>query len=112
MLLGAINVKFRDISSIWEVLMQAVFYAIPIIYPISFVVENGSVFLAKIIMLNPIAQVVQDVRYWLITRDTVRTWDLIHNFGLQLLPILIVIATLTLASIYFRKRSKYFAEEI
>lgn len=112
MLLGAINVKFRDISSIWEVLMQAVFYAIPIIYPISFVIENGSVFLAKVIMLNPIAQAVQDIRYWLITRDAVRTWDLIHNFGLQLLPVLIVVATLILASIYFRKRSKYFAEEI
>ena len=30
-LLGAINVKYRDIGSIWEVILQALFYAIPII---------------------------------------------------------------------------------
>ena len=111
LLLGAINVKFRDIASIWEVLMQAVFYAVPIIYPISFVMEKNATF-AKVLMLNPITQVVQDVRYWLITRDAVRTWDLIHNLGLRILPVLIVAIILILASIYFRKRSKYFAEEI
>lgn len=111
MLLGAINVKFRDISSIWEVLMQAVFYAIPIIYPISFVMEKN-VLLAKVLMLNPIAQAIQDIRYWLVTHDAVRTWDLIHNVGLRALPVLIVVMVLVLASIYFRKRSKYFAEEI
>lgn len=112
MLLGTVNVKYRDISSIWEVLMQAVFYTVPIIYPISFVIDNGSVLLAKIIMLNPIAQVIQDIRYWLITRNAVRTWDLIHNLGLRIVPVIIVMAVLVLASLYFRKRSKHFAEEI
>ena len=28
-LLGAINVRFRDISSIWDVIQQALFYAVP-----------------------------------------------------------------------------------
>ena len=37
-LLGAINVKYRDITSIWDVLIQSLFYAIPIIYPISMVI--------------------------------------------------------------------------
>ena len=36
-LLGAINVKYRDITSIWDVLVQALFYAVPIIYPIQMV---------------------------------------------------------------------------
>ncbi len=111
MLLGAINVKYRDISSIWEVLMQAVFYAVPIIYPISFVMAS-SVTLAKILMLNPIAQAVQDIRYWLVTKEAVRTWDLIGNIGIKSVPILIVLMVLVLASAYFRKRSKRFAEEI
>ena len=31
--LGSINVKYRDITSIWDVFTQALFYAVPIIYP-------------------------------------------------------------------------------
>jgi ABC-2 type transport system permease protein len=54
-LLGAINVKYRDITSIWDVLVQALFYAVPIIYPISMVADT-SVIAANIILLNPIAQ--------------------------------------------------------
>ena len=34
-LLGAINVKYRDIMSIWDVCIQALFYAVPIIYPVT-----------------------------------------------------------------------------
>lgn len=111
LLLGAVNVKFRDISSIWEVLMQAVFYAVPIIYPISIVMES-SVSLAKILMLNPIAQVIQDVRYNLITNQTVTGWEIIGNFGLKITPIVLVGIVLILSSFYFKKRSRYFAEEV
>lgn len=111
LLLGAINVKFRDISSIWEVLMQAVFYAVPIIYPISMVMES-SVSLAKILMLNPIAQAIQDVRYNLITNQTVTGWEIIGNFGLKITPIVLVGIILILSSFYFKKRSRYFAEEV
>ena len=35
--LGALFVNFRDLSPIWEVVLQAGFYATPIIYPISLV---------------------------------------------------------------------------
>ena len=60
--LGAMNIKFRDVGSIWEVLMQAMFYAVPIIYPLSMFM-NTSVVAAKIIMMNPVAQVIQDIRW-------------------------------------------------
>ena len=65
-LLGAINVKYRDITSIWDVLTQALFYAVPIIYPITMVASTSTI-AAKVILLNPIAQIVQDIRYCLIT---------------------------------------------
>src|SRR5690606_27067577 len=38
--LSAVNVKYRDTSHIWEIIMQAAFYATPIIYPLSIVVEK------------------------------------------------------------------------
>ena len=110
-LFGAINVKFRDIASIWEVLIQALFYAVPIIYPIT-MVANSSVLAAKLILLNPIAQVIQDVRYNLITTEAVTTWNYLGNPFLMAIPVVIVIIVLAWGSVYFRKKSKFFAEEI
>lgn len=112
-LLGAINVKYRDITSIWDVLIQALFYAVPIIYPISMVLERGAFgqIAANIILINPIAQVIQDVRYNLITDATITTWGLVER-PLCLMPLLIVFLTLVLAALFFRRRSKRFAEEV
>ena len=112
-LLGAINVKYRDITSIWDVLTQALFYAVPIIYPIS-MVATTSVAAAKIILLNPIAQVIQDLRYCIVTKEAVTTWNYVgeEHFFWKFIPIIIVIAILMLGSWYFRKKSKKFAEEI
>ncbi|MBQ3352783.1 ABC transporter permease [Candidatus Saccharibacteria bacterium] len=110
-LLGAVNVKYRDITSIWDVCIQALFYAAPIIYPVSMVI-NTSPLAAKIILLNPIAQAIQDIRHNLITNETITTWNYISNFWLQILPIIMIIIILIFAVLYFRKKSKFFAEEI
>ena len=40
MLLSALNVKFRDTGYIWEIFLQAAFYATPIIYPLTMVMER------------------------------------------------------------------------
>lgn len=110
-LLGAINVKYRDVTSIWDVLIQALFYAVPIIYPISMVASSSTI-AAKIILLNPISQAIQDIRYNLITTETVTTWDFLGNPLVKILPIVLVVVILILAAVYFRKKSKFFAEEI
>lgn len=112
-LLGAINVKYRDVTSIWDVLVQALFYAIPIIYPISMVIFAGSYgpFCAKLIMLNPITQVIQDIRYNLITTTTITGWE-INSGLLAFVPILTVVLILALACAFFQKRARYFAEEV
>ena len=112
-LLGSINVKYRDITSIWDVFSQALFYAIPIIYPISLVAEN-SVTAAKLILLNPIAQTIQDIRFGLITDQAITTWSYVgeQNIILKFIPIFITIFILILGSLVFRKKSKFFAEEV
>ncbi len=110
-LLGAINVKYRDITSIWDVLIQALFYAVPIIYPISMVADTSIIF-AKIILLNPITQAIQDIRYNLITQETVTTWSFVNSPFVKILPIVAVVIILILAALYFRKKSKFFAEDI
>lgn len=113
LLLGAINVKYRDITSIWDVCIQALFYAIPIIYPITMVEEN-SLTAAKVILLNPIAQVIQDLRYCIVNKDTITTWNYVgkENFLWKLVPLVIVVLITAWGAWYFRKKSRKFAEEI
>jgi ABC-2 type transport system permease protein len=108
--LSASYVKFRDLSPIYELALQAMFYAIPIIYPIT-MISNGSPTAAQIVMLNPIAQIVQDARYYFVTDQSKRLSDLVSS-PYNLIPYFIILIVLIIGVSYFRSRSKYFAEEI
>lgn len=107
--LSALFVKFRDISYIWEVIMQAAFYATPILYPLSRIPHEY----ARFLILNPMAQIIQDARYALITPQAETIYQV---FGgdkwIWAIPLGVSLATVLLATTYFRKRSKYFAEEV
>jgi ABC-2 type transport system permease protein len=109
--LSAAFVRYRDISHIWEVATQALFYATPVIYPLSLVMAQSEV-AAKVLMLSPVAQIIQDARYTLITPQTPTVYSLVHNPFLVAVPFALVVVCVALAVVYFRKRSKYFAEDI
>jgi ABC-2 type transport system permease protein len=109
--LSALYVKYRDISYVWELTLQAAFYATPILYPMSYVVDQ-SILLAKLILLNPMAQIVQDSRYVLITPETDTLIKLTDNWFAILIPVIIVVVISVVAAWYFRKNSMYFAENV
>lgn len=106
--LSAVFVRFRDINYIWEVIIQGAFYATPIIYPLSLIPVDA----AKIIMLNPIAQIIQDARYVLVTPETQTIAQLYGTRAIRLVPLTMAIILVIVAAWYFRSRSKYFAEEV
>lgn len=110
-LLGALYVKLRDINYIWELLLQVGFYATPIFYPMS-LVQAKSEIVAKLMLLNPVAQIIQDARWALITRETTTVWNSFEAAQIKLIPAIIVFIFLALSVYYFKKRSPYFAEEI
>lgn len=107
--LSAAFVKYRDISYIWEVILQAGFYATPILYPLALITN---VAVQKLILLNPVAQTVQDARYELVTKETITAWHIFEGGWYALIPVFISLLTLIIGVIYFRKESKYFAENI
>lgn len=107
-LLSALFVKLRDINYVWEVIMQGAFYATPIIYPISNIPEKW----AKWLMLNPMAQIVQDLRYAVVTPHTLTISDIYHSSWIRLVPIATVVLLMIGSAYYFKKRSGRFAEEI
>jgi len=106
--LSAAFVRFRDISYIWEVVVQGAFYATPIIYPLSLIPITA----AKLIMLNPIAQIIQDSRYVLVTNQTQTISQIWDTQLIRIIPYGIVLISAVVATLYFRARSKYFAEEV
>lgn len=110
-LLSALYVKLRDINYIWEVIMQAAFYATPIIYPLILVIEKSH-FAAQLILLNPMAQIIQDARYVLVTDQSLSFEALYGNGWYRLIPIGITVGISISAALYFRKRSPRFAEDI
>lgn len=110
-LLAALYVKFRDVAYIWEVVLQGAFYAVPIIYPISMVIEQSEL-AAKILLLNPVAQIIQQARYDLVTHQTITTHSLVGDLFILAIPVLAVFATIVGAVYYFRKNAKYFAENV
>lgn len=109
--LSAAFVRYRDISHIWEVATQALFYATPVIYPLSLVLDQSET-AARILMLSPVAQIIQDARYTLITPQTTTLYNLVHKPLLIAVPFTLVALCIASAIFYFKKRSKYFAEDI
>lgn len=107
--LSTAYVKFRDVSYIWEVILQAAFYLTPIIYPLSLITNIN---FQKLMLINPMAQTIQDARYATISHQVVTGYQLFQNKLLMLAPFLIVIATFIIGFVYFRSNAKYFAEEI
>lgn len=107
--LSASYVRLRDINYIWDVCMQALFYLTPILFPITF----APLWAQKILMMNPLAQIIQDLRYLLVSPDTTTITDVFDGRAyIRIIPVLIVIFVMLTASYYFRSRSKNFAEDI
>jgi ABC-2 type transport system permease protein len=111
--LSAAYVKYRDISHIWEVFLQGVFYATPILYPLQTVINYAGNAAAQMLMLSPIAVIFQDARFNLVSQtSTVINTQIIHNPALILLPHVIVLGVVVLAVYYFKKSQRYFAENV
>lgn len=112
LLLASLYVYFRDVAHIWEVVLQAMFYGTPIIYPISMVVQNKEfAWVADIMMLNPTTQAIMDVRHNLLSPQYVPTvWTMVGNPWLCLLPYALSAFVLCLGIHVFRKYSAKFAE--
>jgi ABC-2 type transport system permease protein len=105
--LSGLYVRYRDVSYIWDVALQAGFYASPIIYPLTMVPTAY----AKYLLLNPMAQIIQDARYALFS-DRVQTVS--TEWGtpwMRLVPVGLVVVLSVGSVLYFKHRSPHFAEE-
>ncbi len=107
-LLSALYVKYRDFGHIWDVVLQVMFYATPILYSLAIVPER----IIKLASLNPLAQIFQDLRSVMITPEAFTVKQAFGSQWGRILPILIVLAITVVGALYFKRSSKNFAEEL
>jgi ABC-2 type transport system permease protein len=107
LILSSLFVRFRDLSHIWEIILQAMFYATPILYPLSLVPNPFN----KIMMLSPVAQIIQDSRYLLVTPQTETAW-MVMSTKFYIIPYILPFVILVIGYVLFEKSAAKFAEEV
>jgi ABC-2 type transport system permease protein len=108
MLLSALYVRYRDIQPIWEVILQILFYASPIIY----VTESFPDSIEREAMANPITAILTQMRHALIDPAAPTAAQAIGG-GVRLLIPLAVIAVVFAVGIWvFAKEAPRIAENL
>lgn len=107
-ILSALFVRLRDVGYIWEVILQVGFYATPVIYPVTRLPHLAQ----HVILLSPVAQVMQDVRRALVAPNVSTLHDAYGTWLITIVPPLVVVLVTVGAVAFFRKRSRAFAEEV
>lgn len=105
-ILSALFVRYRDMSHIWEIILQAAFYATPIVYPLSLAPEQFK----ALIMTSPVAQTIQDARFLLVTDVTETSWSVLGKY--VWVPFTVVMVFSMVSFLYFRKAQRTFAEDL
>jgi ABC-2 type transport system permease protein len=109
--LSAFYVRYRDVRPIWEVFTQVLFYASPIIYPISFVQKDHET-LAKIMMCNPVTTIIEQMRHAAIDPNAPSAGQVLGNWFLLLIPLGIVVFLAIFGWITMRRLAPRVAEEL
>jgi ABC-2 type transport system permease protein len=112
LILSTLFVRFRDIGQIWELLLQLLFYASPIIYPVGYLPGWAK----KLTFLNPFTQTMQDIRSLVLYNDLApNRITAAVAFGSpagRLIPIGVAITLLSLGLFLFRREQPWFAERV
>ncbi len=112
LILSTLFVRLRDIGQIWELALQLMFYASPIIYPIGFLPE----YLRKLAVLNPFTQVLQDLRAVLLYPDLapnkITASNVYGTASARLIPIAIALAVFAFGVYLFRREEPWMAERV
>ncbi len=112
LLLSAMFVSFRDVEPIWEVVSQALFYGTPILYPLSLVIEKVSLTVAQIMLANPLAAAIQQLRHAVVDPAYQSPGQIFGSTAGDLIPVGISLLTFIIGALYFRRMAPLIAERL
>lgn len=108
MLISALYVRFRDMSPIWEVLLQLLFYGSPVIYVITTIPDSAR----ELAMANPIAAVLTQWRHAVIDQTAPTAGTAIGGIEYLVIPGAIVVAVFALGLWVFTREAPRIAENL
>ena len=108
MLLSALYVRYRDMQPIWEVTLQMLFYASPVIYVISTLPDN----IEREAMASPIAAILTQMRYALIDPSAPTAAEAIGGGARLLIPLFVVVGVFVLGAWVFSREAPRIAEHL
>lgn len=107
LILSVLYTGLRDVGQIWEVLLQALFYATPVIWPLSLV--DGQI--RTILLLSPLAQIFQQAREAAFGTGAGQYSEVMHGWLLAV-PYGIVVLVVVLGVTLYRRRWKLIVEQL
>jgi ABC-2 type transport system permease protein len=111
MLLSALFVRYRDVEPIWEVMLQILFYASPIFYTLELVAQKSNATVAKILLFNPFAAILQQFRHALIDPSHPAPFHVLDG-PLDAIPILLIVVAVAVGAFVFIRAAPRIAEEL
>ena len=108
MLLSALYVRYRDVQPIWEVLLQILFYASPIIY----VLETMPDSIQREAMVNPMTAVLTEMRHVLIDPNAPTAAEAIGGGVRLLIPLALTVGVFVLGAWVFAREAPRIAEDL
>jgi ABC-2 type transport system permease protein len=109
LILSALFVFYRDLGHIWEIFTQLLFYGSAVVFPLSRDILHSKV---ELVALNPVAQIIEDLRHALVTQDPRVPWTATILGRATPVPILIVVVVLVIGVVLFRRLAPHFSESL
>jgi ABC-2 type transport system permease protein len=108
MLLSALYPRFRDLSPIWDVVLQILFYATPILYVLSIVPDEYE----RLFLANPLAVVFTQMRHAVLDPQAPSVFEAIGPDVRLLVPMGIVVGLFALGFWVFKRETPRIAENL
>ena len=108
MLLSSLYVRYRDVAPIWDVILQASFYATPILYSIDQLPKTARPFM----MASPLATAIQQVRHSMFDPSAPSAIDGLGGPVFLLIPIAVAVGVFALGLFVFNRTAPAVAEEL
>ncbi len=112
MLLSALFVYFRDVQPIWDVVTQVLFYASPVIIPLTTVQAKVGLTLTHVYMCSPLAVILQQFRHAMVNRAAPSASLAIGHSAALAIPVVITLTIFALGFYVFNRTAPLVAEDL
>jgi ABC-2 type transport system permease protein len=109
MILSSLYVSYRDVSPIWAVFSQLLFYATPVLYTFE---QAQNEFQRHVLMSNPLACILEQARRWLVDPSAPGAIDAAGGLAWFAIPTAILLAVCALGLWVFNHEAPKIAERL